>query len=537
MSRATQQRTSLLALLGTVALLTACNGVVIDGSNSYNATVGTLHLRMDAYGALQIEQCLGAKGTCTPLPNGFGCEELEIDIKRDASTHVRCWMDGKLVEDRIATVADGVPIVCKTNSDHTCQSCADIYGTLVLDTCNRGAQLFRSVGGGWGGQGQDGIPGVALVPGGSDTSPPGLDNGGGDNGDTPPSTPPPSGGNAQCDPKLSAKKYVDAFNQVLANDHAGFRYLPDLSLLDTKNGFFSGSGGTNICSTKVDHKDKCWGQGDRLQDKLQAMLYGKGKQGCFCTDNCEVCKCQRMTRSAMRTVCTYIQQLEAGGCTNGSEHKAALVMIYGAATKFLSGGTYSDGNFPPGSNVPPTIKPPKCLGSPLVLDTKGDGIKPTSLDQGVRFDLLGNGVQRTAWVRGDDALLVYDRNGNGRIDGGAELFGEGVFVDGLPAADGFEALAVLDRITHGGNGNGLIDSGDLLYGELRLWNDANGDGQAEASELRTLAEAGIRAIDLAHVDGGPQLDDHGNDLGMRGSFIKDDGSRGLMIDVNFALGR
>jgi hypothetical protein len=348
---------------------------------------------------------------------------------------------------------------------------------------------------------------------------------------------PPGGSGGKCDPLITAKMYADAFNKVLAGENLGFKYAPDFSKVDTSGDFWKSAGSYNICDAKVNHKDKCWGQGDRLQDKFQAWFYGKGSQGCFCADNGSVCKCQRICRKAMRMVCQYIEHLKQQGCTNDSQHKAALVMVYGASTKFLQNGTYNDGQFPPGSNMPPSIKPPKCLGSPLVLDTAGNGIAPTSLAKGVTFDVMSQGAQKTAWIRGDDALLVYDRDGNGQIDGGAELFGEGTWVDGLPAADGFAALATLDRASLGGNENGLIDAGDLLFAELALWKDANGNGKSEASELSSLQAAGVKAIDLTHQDLGPQLDSHGNDLGLRGSFIKADGSRGLMIDVSFALGK
>ena len=64
---------------------------------------------------------------------------------------------------------------------------------------------------------------------------------------------------------------------------------------------------------------------------------------------------------------------------------------------------------------------------PLVLDLDGDGVELISENNwnGVLFDFNGNGIKTaTQWVSSDDGLLVWDRNGNGKIDNGSELFGE-----------------------------------------------------------------------------------------------------------------
>lgn len=62
---------------------------------------------------------------------------------------------------------------------------------------------------------------------------------------------------------------------------------------------------------------------------------------------------------------------------------------------------------------------------PIILDLDGDGLKTVGLASNIYFDHDGDGVQtRTGWVGAGDALLVWDRNGNGRIDTGAELFGD-----------------------------------------------------------------------------------------------------------------
>ena len=83
---------------------------------------------------------------------------------------------------------------------------------------------------------------------------------------------------------------------------------------------------------------------------------------------------------------------------------------------------------------------------PIILDLDGDGLETVGLASNVYFDHDGDGVlTKTGWVGKDDALLVWDRNANGRIDTGAELFGDFTpLPNGTLAPNGFAALAALD---------------------------------------------------------------------------------------------
>ncbi|MCD8138641.1 MAG: hypothetical protein LUE17_02485 [Planctomycetaceae bacterium] len=161
------------------------------------------------------------------------------------------------------------------------------------------------------------------------------------------------------------------------------------------------------------------------------------------------------------------------------------------------------------------------LSDPLVFDLGGEGINLTSADDGVYFDIKGDGSPvQTAFIQGNNAFLYLDENGNGVADDANELFG-----DQGGHANGFEKLRQYDD-----NGDGVIDENDAVYSQLRLWRDLNGDGINQADESLTLAEAGIKSIDL-NYNKDYQLDEHGNVIGEKSSFTRTDGSQGLVADV------
>ncbi|HNW93323.1 MAG TPA: hypothetical protein PKM88_10485 [bacterium] len=127
------------------------------------------------------------------------------------------------------------------------------------------------------------------------------------------------------------------------------------------------------------------------------------------------------------------------------------------------------------------------VADPLVIDLDGDGVELTDEDSGAVFDLTGDGTaEQAGTITGDDAFLTLDRNGNGSIDGGKELFG-----DQHGAANGFDELKKFDD-----NGDGRIDAQDAVFAQLQLWTDRNADGASGTGELRGLSAAGIAAIDL-----------------------------------------
>ena len=158
---------------------------------------------------------------------------------------------------------------------------------------------------------------------------------------------------------------------------------------------------------------------------------------------------------------------------------------------------------------------------PLILDLNGDGLATTNLDQSdVYFDLDSNGfVERTAWIDANDGLLVLDRDGDGKITNGQELFGDQTLLsNGTRATSGFEALREFDD-----NKDGKIDASDIVYLKLKVWQDLNRDGVSQAEEMKSLADVGIKAINLNSTVTGA-ADAMGNIQRRLGSFVKTDGS-------------
>jgi hypothetical protein len=149
--------------------------------------------------------------------------------------------------------------------------------------------------------------------------------------------------------------------------------------------------------------------------------------------------------------------------------------------------------------------------SPIVIDFKGSGFSMTDAVGGVAFDILNDSVPvQLSWTApgSTNAFLALDRNGNGTIDSGAELFGNITPQPPSNEANGFKALAEYDKPENGGNNNGKIDRQDTIFNQLRLWQDQNHNGVSEPSELIPLARV-ISAIDLAYKES-KRIDENGN---------------------------
>lgn len=150
-------------------------------------------------------------------------------------------------------------------------------------------------------------------------------------------------------------------------------------------------------------------------------------------------------------------------------------------------------------------QPQPAKTDPIVLDLDGNGIRVTGIAEGAVFDIDADGhLDRTSWVTPGDVLLALDRNRNGRIDDGSELFG-----DQRGAVNGFEELRKLDD-----NRDGVMDAQDGAFGDLVVL--------SRGGSLASLAEVGVAAVRLDYRNVGQE---------QRGTFVRTNGARALAADV------
>lgn len=162
-----------------------------------------------------------------------------------------------------------------------------------------------------------------------------------------------------------------------------------------------------------------------------------------------------------------------------------------------------------------------CNENPVIIATgNAQNYSFTKKADGVLFDIDADGVlDQVAWTEPDSevAFLAIDRNGNGIIDNGSELFGNHTLAG---SKNGFAALRNMV-----GNGDGKVSQKDALFANLLLWHDRNHNGISEPVELTHASEL-LEAIGLGYtlsaytlsgrLDGNPRRDDNGNQYRLEG---------------------
>ena len=178
-----------------------------------------------------------------------------------------------------------------------------------------------------------------------------------------------------------------------------------------------------------------------------------------------------------------------------------------------------------------TFKQAEITRSPLILDIDGDGVETLSKEAGAYFDHDGNGfAELTGWVGKDDGLLVWDRNQNGQIDNGGELFGNYTRLgNGQSAANGFAALADLDS-----NHDGKIDASDAAFIQLSVWKDSNSNAVVDDDELLSLSQANVGSLSTTFVNQN-KTDANGNQALQAGGYTDANGVSHSMSDIWFGV--
>jgi len=166
---------------------------------------------------------------------------------------------------------------------------------------------------------------------------------------------------------------------------------------------------------------------------------------------------------------------------------------------------------PEPDDVPPEVGPgfacncdaypqPCCCTTPVIVDVAGDGVKLTSWQDGVIFNLVPwYGPSYRAWTEpgSDDAWLFLDSNSDGVVTDGTELFGD-VTIQPDPA-DGHEKNGFLALAQHDENGDSVIDKQDWVFDRLRLWQDQDHDGASQPDELHRLADLGVQSLSVKYT--------------------------------------
>lgn len=153
---------------------------------------------------------------------------------------------------------------------------------------------------------------------------------------------------------------------------------------------------------------------------------------------------------------------------------------------------------------------------PLVLNFNGNAAALT--DTKFSFDLDSDGqTEQIARLQSGSGFLALDKNGDGKINNGQELFGP-------TSGNGFADLAAYDS-----DHNQFIDEADAVFTQLRLYTpDAQGN-----SKLVSLKEAGVGALYLGKI--ATPFEFNGGLLRSSSIFLNEDGSAGSLQQIDLKV--
>ena len=236
----------------------------------------------------------------------------------------------------------------------------------------------------------------------------------------------------------------------------------------TSAGATGGSSGTPGCSlenatTCSDEKVQCSGTACVCSGGGQTMAMVSTAQAADCASAQVLCF---GTNGASDTTGT---NGTSSSCTNGCCSTGCAGSTTGTSGTNGQGGT----------------------STPLVFVF--DAAPVTYTDAANQFEITRPGSGLTSdWPAARTPWLALDRNGNGSIDDGRELFGSMTLLpSGRLAHDGFEALAALDS-----NHDGVLDARDAAFTQLRLWADRDQDRRTGPGELTALSARHVESISL-----------------------------------------